>query len=295
MQSARGAPPSSVGARRRPHAPTRPHPAPVVAAAATTRAVKTTTTTPARPSAAPAPPRVATSADRQREDNLLTTGLVAVLTEALRVLGVGRDRFDAAESEPAKPRPRAGDVDAVRRRVASDFARAYFVRGQLDDGVYDPDCRFADPTVAFRGVRLWRRNLALLTPFLIDPRIELLPPTAEDEAAVAVAKRRAGLALPPLLLLGGLFGGKEDDDAEATRRVVRLGPVGPEGAEVLRARWFLETRLNLPWTPRIAVKGATDYTLDLEDGNRVVDHVESWEISGTEALLQLFRPGGGRP
>jgi len=319
MQST-SAPPASVGTRR-PHAP--PPPQRLVATPRPLRALRAATAaTPTRRAAARRPPppargvvavatsadrqreengvvAVATSADRQREENVLTTGLVAVLTEALRLLGVGRDRFDEADGEPAKPRPAPGDVDAVRVRVARDFARAYFVLGQLDDGVYDPDCRFADPTVAFRGVRLWRRNLALLTPFLIEPRIELLPPTAEDEA-MAKRRWRAGLPLPqlPPLFAGGLFGGGgggggESSNAAASmaRRVVRLGPVGPGGAEVLRARWFLETRLRLPWRPRIAVRGATDYTL--ADGNRVVDHVESWEISGTEALLQLFRPGGG--
>lgn len=236
----------------------------------------------------------------------MTVGLVAVLTESLRLLGVGKDRFEEADAAPEQPRPKKGDVGAVRRRIADDFARAYFVVGQLDDGIYDPQCRFADPTVAFRGVRLWRRNLALLTPFLIEPRIDLLPPTAEDEEAAAAeaargARRQKSSPLSLAPLFGGLFGGgdrgkrnaNDGKKGSAAARIVRLGPVGPNGEEVLRARWFLETGLKLPWRPVIAIKGSTDYTLDLEESNRVIDHVESWEVSGTEALLQLFRPGGG--
>ncbi len=39
---------------------------------------------------------------------------------------------------------------------------------------YDDDCFFADPTVAFRGLDTWRRNLRLLVPFLEDAAVNLL-------------------------------------------------------------------------------------------------------------------------
>jgi hypothetical protein len=261
-------------------------------------AARTTTTTPAK---------IATSSDRQREDNPLTVGLITVLTETLRLAGVGRDRFEQAEEEATAPtaalrRPRRGDVASVARRVAADFSRQYFVTGRLDEGVYDPDCRFADPTVAFRGTRLWRRNLALLTPFLIDPKIDLLPyedddddddDEDEEEEEEGGGATNNNLLAPLLRALPPPLGGRRRAGkyASPSSRVVRLGAVGPGGAEVLRARWFLRTTLKLPWRPLISVRGSTDYTLDLQQSNRVVDHVESWEIGGTEALLQLFRPG----
>ncbi|PNH11130.1 hypothetical protein TSOC_002059 [Tetrabaena socialis] len=179
-------------------------------------------------------------------DNPLIVGLVSVLTETLRLLGVGRDRYAAVAAAPRRnPALRRGDVAGLMRRVTADFKQAYFVTGVLDDSIYEPDCYFADPTVAFTGVDLWKRNLALLVPFLEQPRVELL------------AIKRAGR--------------------------------DPQGAEVVRAEWRLSTYLRLPWRPLIDILGATDYTLN-DQSNRIARHVESWAVSGTEALLQMFRP-----
>ncbi|GFR52643.1 hypothetical protein Agub_g15234, partial [Astrephomene gubernaculifera] len=100
------------------------------------------------------------------------------------------------------------------------------------------------------GVDLWKRNLALLTPFLLQPEVQLL----------GIRRLR----------------GRSADGDEA-------------GAVVVRAEWRLRTLLRLPWRPLIDIGGATEYTLNAE-GNRIVRHVESWSVSGTEALLQMFRP-----
>lgn len=193
---------------------------------------------------------VAAAQPRQRS-NPLTEGLVAVLTEGLRLAGVGADRYAAVSAAPPRnARPlRRGDVAGLMGRLRQDFKQAYFVTGVLDDSIYDPDCFFADPTVAFTGVDLWRRNLALLVPFLEGPSVQL-------------------------------------------RGLRRLGRQerGAQGAEVLRAEWTLRTVLRLPWRPLIDIEGATEYTLN-EESNRIVRHVEFWSVSGTEALLQLLRPG----
>ncbi|GIL61425.1 hypothetical protein Vafri_15874 [Volvox africanus] len=181
-----------------------------------------------------------------KKENPLTTGIVTVMTETLRLLGVGRDRYEAVATEPPRNRPlRNGDVAGLMRRIVADFNQAYFVTGVLDDSIYDPECFFADPTVAFSGVDLWKRNLALLVPFLEQPSVEL-------------------------------------------RGIRRLGR-NDEGAEVVRAEWRLKTLLRLPWRPLIDIEGATEYTLNPES-NRIVRHVESWGVSGTQALLQMFHP-----
>ncbi|KAG2433404.1 hypothetical protein HXX76_008462 [Chlamydomonas incerta] len=187
-------------------------------------------------------------AKTRQKDNAFTVGLVTVLTEALRVLGVGKERYVEVAAAPSRTPPvRRGDVAGLMRRLTADFKQAYFVTGVLDDSIYDPDCFFADPTVAFSGTDLWKRNLALLTPFLEGPGVQLY----------------------------------------GMRRLGR----NEEGAEVVRAEWRLTTILKLPWRPLIDIDGATEYTLNGES-NRIVQHVEFWSISGTEAVLQMFRPSG---
>jgi hypothetical protein len=190
---------------------------------------------------------------------------VTLATEALRVLGVGRDRYEQARSlPPPLPSPPPGDVAAVVQRITADYGQAYFVRGVIDDGVYEPDCEFVDPTIRFSGLDLWKRNLALLTPFLAAPSARLLRPIERRLTADRGAEE------------GQM---KEEDEEEAVELV---------------AVWALETWLKLPWRPRIAIEGTTVYTLNA-DANRVARHVETWDVSAGEALLQLVRPTQGPP
>ncbi|XP_058073748.1 uncharacterized protein LOC131222619 isoform X3 [Magnolia sinica] len=49
------------------------------------------------------------------------------------------------------------------------------------------------------------------------------------------------------------------------------------------------TYLKLPWRPLISIEGTTVY--DLDDEFKIVRHVESWNVSAFEALIQIFTPG----
>ena len=77
----------------------------------------------------------------------------------------------------------------------------HWLTGDIWEGIYADDCLFVDPTVTFRGessaillcmlyrqhwhgristllwvcpgLQKWRRNLQLLVPFLISPRIDM--------------------------------------------------------------------------------------------------------------------------
>ena len=63
----------------------------------------------------------------------------------------------------------------------------------MRDSAYDCDCYFADPTVSFRGLDQWRRNLRLLVPFLEDASVELLAmePVDRDNDGAQLLKVRA--------------------------------------------------------------------------------------------------------
>ncbi len=65
--------------------------------------------------------------------------------------------------------------------------------------------------------------------------------------------------------------------------------------QTIETQWRLTCELALPWRPFIDVEGGTVHRYDPSKGGRVVEHVESWAVSGFEAVLQLFRPGKGRP
>ena len=64
---------------------------------------------------------------------------------------------------PVTPPPR--DLDDAIARLASDYEgtpadpRPYFLTGEMDVGLYDEDCEFADPFVSFNGRQRFVDNL----------------------------------------------------------------------------------------------------------------------------------------
>ena len=54
-------------------------------------------------------------------------------------------------------------------------------------------------------------------------------------------------------------------------------------------KWKFKCVLGLPWSPRLSASGGTKHVFNRE--NRMVQHVESWDIEPTVALRQLVTPG----
>ncbi|KAG7667749.1 hypothetical protein NADE_002611 [Nannochloris sp. 'desiccata'] len=216
--------------------------------------------------------------------NAFVRVVVAAATETLRLLGVGGSTPppSATATPPGcSDRPAAGDIAAVLQCLKSDYEeRSYFITGVLSDGIYDEDCYFADPTVSFTGRELWKRNLQLLVPFLIEPSIQLTglkqlnsDPENSTSDSSNISNSSGG---------GGPSTGQEliETEEDDGKRLVKL-----------RAEWILKCTLRLPWRPYINVVGSTDYDLAYPDSNRIVRHVESWDISAWEALVLVFTPG----
>lgn len=185
-----------------------------------------------------------TTTTKKEPASPIIQSIVSAATEALRL--IMRPPPTPIEAEPIQPYKK-GDVQSVLNAIKDDFDQAYFVTGVLTEAAYDDDCYFADPTVNFTGRDLWKANLQLLVPFLVDPSIELYS--------------------------------------------LRQLETPPEEPMVIFAEWRLKTGLNLFWKPYIDVLGDTTYTLAYPDSNRVVKHVERWNIDGVEALKMVLLPG----
>lgn len=98
--------------------------------------------------------------------------IVSAATETLRL--IAPDSVTSARNKiPEGASLSEGDVDTLVELLKADFEKSYFVTGKLCDSIYTEDCSFSDPTIQFSGRELWKRNVSLLTPFLVDPRIEL--------------------------------------------------------------------------------------------------------------------------
>lgn len=190
-------------------------------------------------------------------------------------------------------RPAPGDISAVLSAIAADYSeRSYFITGVISDGIYDEDCFFADPTVSFKGRELWKRNLQLLVPFLESPSIELLdliqmadpqdPQDSKDPGFGTSTNSEGAVAS-----VNGTSTASSTNNSTSTSST---GDKAPRGA-VLRADWILRTGLKLPWRPYVDVRGSTEYELAWPENNRIVRHIESWNISGWEAVVLVFTPG----
>ncbi|BAS90625.1 Os04g0578200 [Oryza sativa Japonica Group] len=64
------------------------------------------------------------------------------------------DSAGAVEEAASEPQGRAQVAEAVK----DDFARSYFVTGNLTLKAYEEDCEFADPAGSFNGLQRFKRN-----------------------------------------------------------------------------------------------------------------------------------------
>lgn len=74
------------------------------------------------------------------------------------IIGIGKTKDQQAKGEKRSASPVLAREEAVAR-LKMDFDRFYFVTGQMDLDLYEEDCTFADPFVAFQGRQRFKNNL----------------------------------------------------------------------------------------------------------------------------------------
>lgn len=138
--------------------------------------------------------------------------------------------------------------------VLRDFDNGYLFSGDINYSIYDNDCVFTDPTISFRGLSTFKRNIQSLQPvlraLLSDKLVVLYSSQLSPESNRISAKWRmsGGVNLPwrPRIELTG-----------ETQFTYNGG--GGEGE-----------------SPGLFIR----------------DYYEQWDISAADALLQLLSPAG---
>jgi hypothetical protein len=86
--------------------------------------------------------------------------------------------------------------------VIGDFENGYLFSGQIDSEIYDEDCVFTDPTLSFRGLSTFERNIKAIKPaldvFVGDSLVVLYDCNVDTEAkeVKAVWRMSGAIKLP---------------------------------------------------------------------------------------------------
>jgi len=138
-------------------------------------------------------------------------GVVSSLTALVNaVSGKTMDEPAAleADSELRPPLTPSELLEGVR----DDYvARKYLWTGDIDPNLYDSDCVFTDPTLSFKGLSTFQRNIANLKPLLDalvrDPVVDLysISSTVDETQIKATWRMKGEIALPwaPVIDLTG--------------------------------------------------------------------------------------------
>ncbi|CAE7235944.1 unnamed protein product [Symbiodinium sp. CCMP2592] len=158
-------------------------------------------------------------------------------------------------AEPAEVGNAARTAEELVERMRKDYDRDYFLTGDIDVALYAEECEFADPFTSFNGRDRFVQNLKNLAGgFITAYRTKLL-----DYETVS----------------------QTDSSVE------------------VKSRSQVVLDLALPWKPtlgwvwgvmhecsrRVDASGETVWQCDV--------HRESWEVSASEGVAMLFRPGKG--
>lgn len=182
------------------------------------------------------------------------TSLSQLLVSGLTQLFAGFDAVSMNNDDAYKRQYKKAilTTDEVSAGIRRDFVNGYLFSGSIDSEIYSENCVFTDPTLSFKGLTRFEKNIRAIKP-LIDVFIN-----------------------DSLLCLYDLQETNYYDDDNNEKFAIK-------------ARWRMSGGIRLPWNPRIELTGQTRYTLDIANDNRIIDYFETWNLPASVALGQLLR------
>jgi hypothetical protein len=84
-------------------------------------------------------------------------------------------------------------IEETLQRIKLDNDRSYFLSGEVDEPIYDPDCVFRDPFVSFEGRERFVTNLANLGSFITKYDAKVLKYAQIDNGSTVRTKVRMSL------------------------------------------------------------------------------------------------------
>jgi hypothetical protein len=123
-----------------------------------------------------------------------------------KVVAAFRPRSDDAEDEEGEvafvgPVSRNEVVELIRK----DYERSYFVTGNMNMGIYEADCEFADPFVSFKGLKRFKQNVSNLGSFMEESSLKITDWQEYEDRIYAKWRFNCVLGLPwrPILAATG--------------------------------------------------------------------------------------------
>eukprot|EP00537_Pseudo-nitzschia_pungens_P002824 CAMPEP_0172364968 /NCGR_PEP_ID=MMETSP1060-20121228/7982_1 /TAXON_ID=37318 /ORGANISM="Pseudo-nitzschia pungens, Strain cf. cingulata" /LENGTH=288 /DNA_ID=CAMNT_0013088109 /DNA_START=64 /DNA_END=930 /DNA_ORIENTATION=+ len=117
------------------------------------------------------------STGTQEDMNIVTKSSWYAVEWFGKAFGTSKDETgESATSDAPK------SLQETLLRIQEDNDRSYFLSGEMDVAIYDPDCVFADPFVSFSGRDRFVDNLQNLGSFITKYDARVLPNKGSDAA-----------------------------------------------------------------------------------------------------------------
>lgn len=197
--------------------------------------------------------------DSYETSSASSRGFVSSLTGIVNFFMKNNQSDDISDEYPAAPR----SPQELMKTIEQDYTvNNYLWTGDICITAFEPDCKFTDPTISFKGRQQYVSNVKNLVPiveFLTNKRVY-----TNDNSG------------PSSKLLDIILNDKEG---------------------YVETRWNMFGELDaLPWKPVIDVIGRTKFWYNqTEECCRVFFYDEKWEIEAGAALKQIITPGRIKP